>query len=392
MTAVTANGSDATVSLADVAARVGREIAGPAADDVDRRGRFPHEAIAALRVEGLLGALVPAHLGGWGASHRDVADMCTALGRHCASTAMIFAMHHIQVSCIVDHAAGVPHFDALLREIATDGRLLASATSELGTGGDVRSSICAIEPAGSRFSLVKHAPVISYGEHVDDVLVTARRAPDAVPSDQVIAHVQRPDLTLERISEWDALGMRGTCSDGFVLRASGALDQIVPTPYADVSSRTMLPVSHIVWAAVWLGIAEAAFERAHFFVRNAARKAPGSTPPGARHLATAHASIDRLRALLGVAIDEFVAARNDSDVASSMRLALQMNNLKTTVSDDVTAIVHTALLTCGLAGYRNDSEYSIGRLLRDALSAPLMVSNDRIVEHNAALLCAVRDA
>jgi acyl-CoA dehydrogenase len=32
-----------------------------------------------------------------------------------------------------------------------------------------------------------------------------------------------------------------------------------------------------------------------------------------------------------------------------------------------------------LSGYRNDSEFSIGRHLRDVLSAPLMINNDRIL-------------
>jgi acyl-CoA dehydrogenase len=39
----------------------------------------------------------------------------------------------------------------------------------------------------------------------------------------------------------------------------------------------------------------------------------------------------------------------------------------------------TSLQACGLAGYRNDSEFSIARHLRDVLSAPIMINNDRIL-------------
>jgi acyl-CoA dehydrogenase len=62
------------------------------------------------------------------------------------------------------------------------------------------------------------------------------------------------------------------------------------------------------------------------------------------------------------------------------------------VSTDVIEIVGIAMSVCGIAGYRNDTQYSLGRLLRDAHSAPLMVSNDRIIEHNASLLCALNNA
>ena len=33
----------------------------------------------------------------------------------------------------------------------------------------------------------------------------------------------------------------------------------------------------------------------------------------------------------------------------------------------------------GLAGYRNDGEFSLSRHLRDVLSAPIMINNERIL-------------
>lgn len=379
----------ALVATADA---IGRAVAAPVADAVDRDARFPHESVAALRDAGLLGALVPTHYGGAGCSYRELTAMCTALGRYCSSTAMVFAMHQIQVACVVDYGQGSPHFDDFLREIATNGRLIASATTEAGTGGDVRSSVCAVEYADGAISLTKDASVISYGEFVDDVLVTARRDVDAAISDQVIVHVAKPNLTLEPIGDWDTLGMRGTRSIGFLLRATGTVDDIIPTPYAEVSGATMLPVSHLTWAALWLGIGEASVERARAFVRAAARKSPGQVPLGARHLARASLITARVRALLDVAVGEYERTRRNPDRASSMTFALHMNNLKLAVSTDVLEVVQIAMTVCGIAGYRNDSEYSIGRLLRDANSAPLMVHNDRILEHNASLLCLVKES
>ena len=39
----------------------------------------------------------------------------------------------------------------------------------------------------------------------------------------------------------------------------------------------------------------------------------------------------------------------------------------------------SAMRACGLSGYRNDGEFSVGRLLRDVLSSPLMINNERIL-------------
>lgn len=378
-------------ALLELVGKIGREVAGPAAASVDAESRFPTEAIEALRGAGLLGALIPESYGGLGCTYADVAAMCTELGRHCGSAAMVFAMHHIQVACVVEHGQGVAYFDALMSDIASRGRLIASATTELGVGGDVRSSICALKRDGDSFRLEKNASVISYGEYVDDVMVTARRAPDSAPSDQVIVHVQRPAMQLTPRGTWDAFGMRGTCSIGFLLEATGSVDQIVHTPYSELSARTMLPVTHILWSSLWAGIADGALDKARTYVRAAARKNPGVVPPGARHLVTAQAKLDTMRASIEAAITEFEAVRAEPEVSLSLGFSIRMNELKLMASTAVVEICQLALLICGIAGYRNDTPFSLSREVRDAFSAALMVHNDRITEHNASLLCIAKE-
>jgi acyl-CoA dehydrogenase len=55
-------------------------------------------------------------------------------------------------------------------------------------------------------------------------------------------------------------------------------------------------------------------------------------------------------------------------------------------------IVMRAMLICGIQGYRNDSKLSLGRHLRDATGAALMVNNDRILGQNATMHVALRGA
>ena len=54
----------------------------------------------------------------------------------------------------------------------------------------------------------------------------------------------------------------------------------------------------------------------------------------------------------------------------------------------------SAMRACGLSGYRNDGDFSIGRLLRDVLSAPIMINNERILANisTATLMSAVPDS
>jgi acyl-CoA dehydrogenase len=376
--------------LAVRASRISDEFAAAAADDVDRLARFPVETINALKADRLLSVLAPRHLGGEGAGIASVALAVEALGRGCASAAMIFAMHQIQVACLVRHGRS-PALRELLKELVDSQLLFGSATTEAGVGGDVRSSTCAVETDGTTFTLQKNAPVISYGVYADAIFATARRTPDSPPNDQVLVACQAPGLSLEPTSEWNTMGFRGTCSPGFMLRGSGPTSLILDDPYGNISAQTMLPVSHILWGSAWLGLATAAVNNARLFVRTAARSKPGVTPPGALRLAELMVTYEQFADLVHGAAARFDRVADDTETTTSLRFAIDMNSLKVAASTLVVDIVGRALLICGIAGYREDSPYRMGRLLRDSYGAALMVNNDRILANNAQLLLVHKD-
>ena len=368
------------------------EVAARHADDVDARSRFPHESLEALRAARLLSAPVPAALGGAGASMRELAALCSTLARGCGASAMVLAMHYSQVACLVRHAADSALFRDYLRELAARQYLLASLTSENGTFGETRMSICALERRADRFTLEKDATTGSYCEYADGILVTCRRGPQAPGSDQLLVLVRKGDYTLTQTTGWDALGMRGTCSPGFRLVAHGPQAQIVPGSFADSSAQTMVPYSHILWSSLWWGIAADAVARAAEFVRAAARRNPGAVPPGALRLADVSARLQSMRQhwlSLATEFDELGAAGMQELL--SIGWALRLNNLKIAAARAAPQIVHEALQITGLAGYRNDSPYSVGRHYRDVLSASLMISNDRIAGKNASMLLVYKD-
>lgn len=377
--------------VARVADRIAVEVAGPNARDVDRNARFPAETYEALRQARMLSILVPTKHGGSGASIPQVAAAVEALGQHCGSSALIYAMHHIQVACVVRHG-DTPWLGEYLDAIASDELLLASATTELGTGGDVRSSICSLEPTETGFHLAKETPVISYGQHSDSILATARRNPDSPPNDQVLVVLPNSDCSLERTSVWNTLGFRGTCSDGFRLAADGGLDQVLSDPYGVISTRTMLPVTHVLWTAAWLGIARQAVAKARAHLRSQARKTPGVTPESARPVAELVGMLAQFTALVHGAANDYEAVSNDFDILDSLSFAIRMNALKTSASALVVEIVGKALHTIGMAAYAEESPSSLGIAVRDSYGAALMIHNDRIYGHTAQMLLVSKDS
>src|SRR5579859_3545397 len=373
--------------------RIAAAAAAAAADaeDVDRGARFPQKAIDTARTERLLGVQIPKAFGGDGASIFDITDMCYALGRACSSTAMIFAMHQTKVACLVRHGVGSNYHEALMRRVASEQLLLASSTTEGQNGGNIRFSSAAVERAGSEISLVRNATVISYGAQADGIVSIARRANDAASSDQVLLAMTKDQYTLERSLEWETLGMRGTCSAGFELKFNGSSAQIFAEGYDRIHAQTMTPVAHLCWSSVWAGIAAASVERAQAFIRKAARGAAGQMPPGAAHFNAAKMTLSKLRAVISVHLDHYAAHEHDERTLSSIDFQSSINLLKVEASELAVETVMSAMRACGLAGYRNDGDFSVSRLLRDVLSSPIMINNDRILSNIAttSLMSAV---
>jgi acyl-CoA dehydrogenase len=313
-------------------------------------------------------------------------------------------MHQTKVACVTRHGLGnigqsnvgqsSTWHQHLLRRLHGEQLLLASSTTEGQSGGDVRNSAAPITRNGSRISLERQATVISYGKAADGIVTTARRSADAPSSDQVLVAFLKPDYTLEPVSGWDAFGMRGTCSEGFKLTASGSSEQILPVSYDKIHAQTMMPVAHLLWSSAWAGLAAAAVTRARDFVRKAAQRSGGTLPPAAAHLTRANASLRALRSLISTALRRFEAASADPPMLETIDFQTGMNLLKVNASELAVTAVMSAMQTCGLSGYRNDGEFSIGRHLRDILSSPIMINNDRILANVAAasLLSGIPDS
>lgn len=378
-------------------AQAAAAVAAKHAGAVDTASRFPSEAFAAIKAQRLISLLVPKSLGGEGCGIADVADVCYQLAHGCSATAMIYAMHNIKVACLVRHFGDSAALERLLRKLSAEQLLLASSTTEGQGGGNVRSSEAPIERQGDRISLERRASVISYGAYADGIVTTARRSADATSSDQVLVALLKSDYTLTPLQGWSTLGMRGTCSEGYVLKAAASAGQVLPEPYETIHVQTMVPFAHLLWGSVWTGIAASATGRAQAFMRNAARQGNGQAPPGAPQFTKALCTLRTLRGMLATSMRVYEKRMEDRKSLSSLEFQSMITLTKVEASELAVSTVLSAMRACGLSGYRTDTDFSIERHLRDVLSAPIMINNDRILANlaSSALMApipaAVRD-
>ena len=252
---------------------------------VDRDARFPRETIDALRAERALSAFVPRRAGrrrrlvrgdrrGAASSSAAAAARARWCSR-CTRSRWSTLVRHLD-----DARRGSRTTCASSRP--TSGSI-ASVTSEVGHrrrhGALDRRGRRRPTTASARFE--KQAPdgeLRRPRRRLPDHAPPRRRTPS--PATRSLALTRRDQTTLEQTGTWDPLGMRGHLLARLhgprrVPGRAGAADAVL----ARSPPESMVPVSHILWSHLWLGIATDAFDRARAFVRAAAKRRPGAAPP-----------------------------------------------------------------------------------------------------------------
>ncbi|HEY0358115.1 MAG TPA: acyl-CoA dehydrogenase family protein [Mycobacteriales bacterium] len=268
--------TDPTAALA--AARDLAPVFAARAEEHDRAGVFPAEDFADLRDAGLLGLMVPAGLGGPGASFADYAEVAMALAAGNGATALVFNMHASVTGAMaqtpddVARALGVPesYFAARDRVLvaARDGALYAVAMSERGAGSRLSAISTSYTPTADGFHLRGAKTFVSGAGFADGYLVAAR-------SDEKVSHFlvpAGPGVTVEQT--WDSLGMRATGSQDLHLDVTVPPDALL----GGIEGLTLLLAQVMPqwlvasYAAVYVGVARAAVDAAagHANARNLA--------------------------------------------------------------------------------------------------------------------------
>lgn len=372
-------------------AKLADERIAPAASDVDRNARPPLEAIEVMRGMKLLSASIPQEYGGLGLAPPELAEIASTIAYRCAAAGMVFAMHEAQIESLRFGGGNDPYFQDVMREVAEKQLLIASVTSEAGIGGNIRASQAAAEAGGERVVFEKQSPTLSYGEYCDAFLITARRASDAAESDQVLVWALKDEVKLEKLGEWDTLGLRGTCSPPFKLEVDVPAANLIEAPFGTIAAHRMVPWSHLLWASCWEGIASSAFDKAVKASRKKARKnlADGKEF-GEPRLADAYSELQALRAIIfefGRIYAEQAAAAPDWTKAEEVRvLTADAMSLKLNASMMSSRVAEMALEIIGMPGFSESSPMSVTRNIRDLMAARLMVSNERLRHTSGQIL------
>ena len=373
------------MSLADRARRVA-VVAAEFADQVDQQSRFPKEGIDAAKAERLMGIHIPVDNGGEGATMSEVAEVCSILGQACAATAMTYAMHQIQIASLTDHAPGSEWHKAFLKRICQEQLLIASATSEAGIGGNLRNSICAIEIEGDTVRLEKDATVISYGADADAIMVTSRRnrggAAFRSGGDRLYKRPVHARKNLDLGYAGHARHLFGRLSVSRRSAQGAGSAQAIRRNRSAIHARRLAPfVGRVVVRHCRRRGQPRAGLRARRCPQVAGSDTTGRAAPGGGVQPAATGEVECRGRPPAVRDQRWRPGRTVGDGLCGGDEQHQDRHLAN--DPDHHQPLHADLRHLG---YKNGTPFSLGRHLRDAHSAQLMISNDRILGNTSTML------
>lgn len=245
----------------------------------DRDGEFPAANIPLLSETGLLGLMVPEAYGGLGGGLRDWSAVSFALGTVCPSTGLAYFFHNTSASrgnlalSALDEGlfndAEAPRVKAFAEKVlytmGRDGKWLANYASE------------SVKSEHSAITITTQAKQVDGGWLLNGVksfgcatgvadryLVTASLEGIDDAGSLCTFFVERDAPGVRGRMEWDALGMRGTATEGLVLEDVFVADDnalAIPGAFARSCrmSRSGFVGNQVAASVIYLGAAHAVY-------------------------------------------------------------------------------------------------------------------------------------
>jgi alkylation response protein AidB-like acyl-CoA dehydrogenase len=360
--------------------RVAEAVIGPAAAAIDQEGRFPTEALQALRGAGLLGLVSAKEVGGLGQGLRCAVAVAERIARDCPSTAMIVIMHYAATAVIEQY--GTPE---LRRAIAGDGKLATLAFSESGSRSHFWIPVSTAERRGDSYVPNASKQLITAAGQCDLYVWSSRPAEAEGLSSLFAVPASTPGLTIPE--PFDGLGLRGNGSAPIL-----AKDVSVPASHLlgedgkgfDVMMGAVLPWFSIQNCAVSIGMMEGAFERTIAHVTRSQFAYDGSRiadlPQVRGHVAKMRLKIDLVRGFLLDALDAVEQQREDA--------MLRVLESKLAGAETSLEVHDLAMRVCGGAAFRKD--VGVDRYFRDSRAATVMAPvSDALYEFIGKAVCGI---
>lgn len=346
------------------------EVARKHAHAVDADGRFPHEAVAALRESGLLGLTLPTEVGGLGGGPRELVQVVSMLAGACGSTSMIYLMHvSASMPIVAAPPAGLP---GLLEDLASGRSLASLAFSEAGSRSHFWAPLSRATSMSDGVHIFAKKSWVTSAGHADVYVISTGTA-DAETVDLFAVPANSPGLSVDR--PWSGMGLRGNSSSPMTIDVDTSEAYRLGTAGSgfDLMMSSVLPWFNLGNSAVSIGLSRAAVDAA---VRHTVGtrlehldQSLSALPTIRAQLAKMSIDLANASAYLDRAADRVADPQDDTP--------LFVLGSKASSNDAALRITDSAMRVCGGAAF--SEHLQIDRYFRDARAGHVMAPTSDVL-------------
>lgn len=364
----------------DALDRIIKETVAPAAEEIDRTGAYPRDALKALGKAGLLGLVSSPEIGGLGESHRAATLVVERIAVACASTAMVVCMHYAGTAVIEAHGP------LSIREaIARGEHVTTLAFSEQGSRSHFWAPTSTATEAETGVRLNAQKSWVTSAGQADSYVWSSRPLTAEGQSTIWLVPADTEGLTIP--FQFDGMGLRGNHSSPINAEAA-----VIPTENMlgadgdgfNVMMGIVLPYFQLMNAGFSVGTMEAATTKAVQHVTGTKLEHLGQSladlPTIRAYLSRMRIKTDMCRALL---LDSLVALEGGREDAM-----LRILEVKAAAGEASTEVTDLAMRVCGGAAFRK--EVGVERNFRDARAATVMApTTDVLYDFIGKAVCGI---
>jgi alkylation response protein AidB-like acyl-CoA dehydrogenase len=364
----------------DALGRIISETIAPAAEEIDRTGAFPRDALKALGKAGLLGLVSSPEVGGLGESQRAATLVVERIAAACASTAMVACMHYAGAAVIEAHGPL-----AVREAIARGEHVTTLAFSEKGSRSHFWAPTSTATRAEGGVRLDAQKSWVTSAGQTDSYVWSSRPLSSEGQSTIWLVPAKTEGLSIP--FQFDGMGLRGNHSSP--VTAEGVVVPIENMLGADgdgfnVMMGIVLPYFQMMNAGFSVGTMEAATMKAAQHVTGTKLEHLGQSlaelPTIRAYLSRMRIRTDMCRALLSDSLAALEEGREDT--------MLRILEVKAAAGEASTEVTELAMRVCGGAAFRK--EVGVERHFRDARAATVMApTTDVLYDFIGKALCGI---
>jgi alkylation response protein AidB-like acyl-CoA dehydrogenase len=340
------------------------------AQEVDKLGRFPTEAIRELGKQGFFGLTLDASVGGQSQPPRVLGAVVEELAQVCASTAMIYVMH---TAASQAYAASTTFTGktALLQKIAKGEHLTTLAFSEKGSRSQFWAPVSqfVLADSGKSLSITAQKSWVTSASNAHSFVSSAQRPGAKSPLESTLYMVRREAAGVKANGAFNGLGLCGNDSLPVTFEGVKVSHDELLTEHGQGSTmmlEVVLPWFIVGTAAMSHGLALASIKATSQHLADGSFENTGTKlrdlPNLRMRLGEMNTRTEASRALLG-----YAAAQMENPDASTPLFVLQARASALATAIDVTDL---AMKACGGAAFSR--HLGVERYFRDARAGWVM--------------------